>query len=139
MGDDGPGERTPAWRLQRLGPEHAPALLAFERENRAHFAASIPERGDDFFTHFEARHRELLELQADGRNFCHVLVEENGAILGRVNLVNASAGSADLGCRIAERASGLGLATAAVRQVCALGTTEYGLSSACPRRVSRPR
>ncbi|MEV4065036.1 hypothetical protein [Nonomuraea dietziae] len=35
--------------LQRLRSDHASALLAFERENRAYFAASIPDRGDAYF------------------------------------------------------------------------------------------
>src|SRR5258708_37671296 len=37
-------------QLRRVRPEHAAALLAFELENRAYFAASIPDRGDDYFT-----------------------------------------------------------------------------------------
>ena len=57
-----------------------------------------------------------------------MLVEEDGAIVGRVNLVDVADGSAELGYRIAERAAGRGLATAAVRQVCALAVAEYGLS-----------
>ena len=52
--------------LQSLRPDHASALLAFEQENRAYFAASIPDRGDDYFTDFDARHRELLGEQAPG-------------------------------------------------------------------------
>jgi [ribosomal protein S5]-alanine N-acetyltransferase len=35
--------------LQRLRRDHAAALLAFELESRAFFAASIPDRGDDYF------------------------------------------------------------------------------------------
>ncbi|MGV9688018.1 hypothetical protein ACWDUX_02730 [Streptomyces sp. NPDC003444] len=31
--------------LERLRSDHAPALLVFERENRAYFAASVPDRG----------------------------------------------------------------------------------------------
>jgi ribosomal-protein-alanine N-acetyltransferase len=42
--------------LEFLRPDHAPALLAFERENRAYFAASIPDRGDEYFVQFDARH-----------------------------------------------------------------------------------
>ena len=52
-------EATP--RLQLLMPDlqlvrldHAPALLVFERENRAYFAASIPDRGDEFFAELNA-------------------------------------------------------------------------------------
>lgn len=37
--------------MQLPRPAHAPALFAFEQENRAYFAASIPDRGDGYFAH----------------------------------------------------------------------------------------
>jgi [ribosomal protein S5]-alanine N-acetyltransferase len=113
--------------LQLLRPDHAPALLAFEEENRAYFAASVPDRGDDFFTDFAQRHAEVLAWQAAGTDFFHVLVEEDGSIVGRVNLLEAADGAAELGFRIAQRAAGRGLATAGAREVCALAAAEYGL------------
>ncbi|MFC5070278.1 GNAT family N-acetyltransferase [Kitasatospora cinereorecta] len=113
--------------LQRLRPDHAAALLAFERENRAYFAASVPDRGDDYFAGFDARHSELLAEQAAGLHHLHVLVDGEGSVLGRVNLVDVADGSAELGYRIAERAAGKGLATATVRKVCVLALAEYGL------------
>ncbi|MEU4683767.1 GNAT family N-acetyltransferase [Streptomyces xinghaiensis] len=117
-------------RLQLLRPHHASAVLGFERENRAFFASAVPDRGDAYFAHFDARHRALLEEQAAGVCFFHVLVDDDGEVLGRVNLVDAATdGSAELGYRIAERATGRGLATAAVREVCALAATEYGLTT----------
>ncbi|MFF0135318.1 GNAT family N-acetyltransferase [Streptomyces sp. NPDC005227] len=114
-------------RLELLHQDHAGALLAFERENRAYFAASIPDRGDAYFTGFDALHRERLAEQAAGLCFFHLVVDDAGAVLGRVNLVDATEGAADLGYRIAERAAGQGLATAAVREVCRLAATAYGL------------
>ncbi|MEU0392047.1 GNAT family N-acetyltransferase [Streptomyces sp. NPDC006208] len=114
--------------LQRLRPGHAPALLAFEQENRAYFAASVPDRGDDYFAHFDARHSGLLAEQAAGLCHFHVLVGSGGEVLGRINLVDVADGSAELGYRIAAKAAGQGLATASVRQVCALAVTEYGLT-----------
>ena len=114
--------------LQLVRPDHAPALLAFEQENRAYFAASVPDRGDAYFACFADRHRELLAGQAEGTNFFHVLVEEDGTIVGRVNLFEVANGAADLGFRIAERATGRGLATAAVRRVFVLAVAEYGLT-----------
>jgi ribosomal-protein-alanine N-acetyltransferase len=114
--------------LQRVRADHAAALLAFERENRAYFAASIPDRGDDYFADFDARHRELLAAQADGVDLFHVLVEPDGRIVGRVNLFGVHGGSADLGYRIAESAAGQGLATWAVRRICVLAATDYGLT-----------
>jgi hypothetical protein len=54
----------PVPEFQRLRPDHASADLAFERENRAYFAASVSDRGDEFFEHFADRHAELLAEQA---------------------------------------------------------------------------
>lgn len=114
-------------RLLRL--DHAPALLAFERENRAWFAASVPDRGEDYFARFDERLRGLLAEQEAGICFFHVLVGPGGEVLGRVNLVDAEGGVAELGYRIAERAAGRGLATRAVREVCALAARAYGLTA----------
>ncbi|WP_367041734.1 GNAT family N-acetyltransferase [Streptomyces sp. Je 1-332] len=115
--------------LQRLRAEHAPALLAFERENRAYFAKSVPDRGDAYFTEFDARLAALLAEQATGACHFHVLVDGEGAVVGRVNLVDVADGEAELGYRIAERAAGRGLATSAVRQVCEVAGAEYGLTA----------
>jgi [ribosomal protein S5]-alanine N-acetyltransferase len=114
--------------LERLRLDHAPRLLAFERTNRAYFAASIPDRGDDFFADFDSRLHEILADQEAGQLHFHVLVEDGGAIVGRVNLVDVTAGSAELGYRIAERVAGSGVATSGVREVCARAASEYGLS-----------
>jgi ribosomal-protein-alanine N-acetyltransferase len=115
--------------LQLLRLDHAPALLTFEQENRAYFAASVPDRGDAYFARFEERLRDLLAEQEAGACWFHVMVGTAGDILGRVNLVDAADGAADLGYRIAERAAGRGLATSAVRQVCALAAERYGLTA----------
>ncbi|MFE6775951.1 GNAT family N-acetyltransferase [Streptomyces sp. NPDC057702] len=115
--------------LQLLAPRHAPALLAFERANRAYFAASIPDRGDAFFAEFAATHRSRLAEQMAGVCFFHVLVTADGEIVGRMNLVDVAEGGAELGYRVAARAAGRGLATAGVRAVCARAATEYGLTT----------
>ncbi|MFF0484090.1 GNAT family N-acetyltransferase [Streptomyces sp. NPDC004435] len=113
--------------LERLRPDHAPALLVFERENRAYFAAAVPDRGDAYFEEFDARHRALLDEQEEGTVRFHVLVAGDGEIVGRVNLVDVADGAAELGYRIAESATGRGLATRGVLEVCRLAVEEYGL------------
>lgn len=131
-----PGDGSPEVRhtslpmpvLQLVRPDHAAALLAFELENRAYFAASVPDRGDDFFMNFDERHASLLAWQEAGTDYFHVLVGDGGEVLGRVNLAKIADGCAELGFRIAEKASGQGLATAGVNQVCALASMEYGLT-----------
>lgn len=124
-------ERSLLPELQLLRPDHLPALLTFERENRAYFAASIPDRGDAYFTDFDARHRLLFAEQEAGMHYFHVLVTTGGEVLGRVNLVDVDVAekAAVLGYRIAASAAGRGLATAGVRQVCALAATTYGLTT----------
>ncbi|MEV0775623.1 GNAT family N-acetyltransferase [Streptomyces sp. NPDC050433] len=121
--------------LQLLRLDHVPALLAFEQENRAYFAASIPDRGDSYFTDFAQRLGDLLTEQSAGICYFHVLVSCDGdggatdEVLGRVNLVDVADGVAELGYRIAEKAAGKGLATEAVRAVCVLAAETYGLTA----------
>lgn len=113
--------------LQRLRADHAPAVLAFELANRAYFAASISDRGDAYFEQFTARYDGLLAEQEAGVCAFHVLVAEDGVVLGRFNLVDLADGTAELGYRVAEHATGRGVATAAVRELCRLAARRYGL------------
>ncbi|MFC9329131.1 GNAT family N-acetyltransferase [Kitasatospora sp. NPDC057015] len=116
-------------RFERLRAEHAGALLAFERENRAYFARTVPDRGDAYFAEFAARHRALLAEQATGACHFHLLLDDTGQLLGRVNLVDVQGGEAELGYRIGESATGRGLATAAVAEIRHLAATDYGLTA----------
>ena len=113
--------------LQRLRPDHASAVLEFELANRAYFAASISDRGDEFFEHFTERIDALLTEQQVGDGAYHVLIAEDGSVLGRFNLIFGADGSADLGYRMAQHAAGRGLATATVRELCQLATAHYGV------------
>jgi RimJ/RimL family protein N-acetyltransferase len=63
-----------------------------------------------------------------GQIHFHLLVDDDGAVLGRFNLVDVADGSADLGFRVAERVSGRGVARDGVRRVCRLARDEYGLN-----------
>lgn len=113
--------------LQRLCAGHAPAVLAFELANRAYFAASVPDRGDAFFDRFDDRFDALLAEQDAGICAFHVLVAEDGAVLGRFNLVDIEDHTAELGYRVAQRVAGRGVATATVRDLCRPAMSDYGL------------
>jgi ribosomal-protein-alanine N-acetyltransferase len=113
--------------LQQLRADHAPAVLAFELANRAYFAASISDRGDDFFGQFADRHSELLAEQEAGAGAYYVLVAEDGSVLGRFNLFRLKDGTADLGYRVAQHVAGRGVATATVRELCGLAAERHGL------------
>jgi [ribosomal protein S5]-alanine N-acetyltransferase len=113
--------------LQRLRADHAPAVLAFELANRAYFATFISDRGDEYYDQFTERHNALLAEQETGTGAFYVLVGEDGTVLGRFNLYDISGGTAVLGYRVAQRAAGRGVATAAVRELCGLAAALYGL------------
>jgi len=127
--------------LQRLRADHGQAVLAFELANRAYFAVSISDRGDEFFDQFTERHGALLAEQETGINTFYVLVDE-GSVLGRFNLYDMEDATAKLGYRLAEHVAGRGMATATVREVCRLAAgavwiarTDSGhLSRECLRR-----
>lgn len=119
--------------LERLRADHQDALLEFERVNRAYFARSVSDRGDAFFTGFAARLGALLAEQDDGLCHFHVVVDDHGHLVGRVNLVDVRDGVAELGYRIGECAAGRGVATAAVREVCRLAAAAYGLRALTAR------
>jgi ribosomal-protein-alanine N-acetyltransferase len=113
--------------LQRLHAGHAPAVLAFELANRAYFAASVSDRGDEFYDQFTDRHSALLAEQEAGIGAFYVLVAEDGSVLGRFNLYDVEDGTAVLGYRVAQHVAGRGVATATVRELCRLAAARYGL------------
>ena len=113
--------------LQRLRAEHAPAVLAFELANRAYFATFISDRGDEFFDHFTERYSALLAEQEAGTCVFHVLVGEDGTVLGRFNLYRLDDGTAELGYRVAQHVAGRGVATATVQELCRLAAAQHGL------------
>ena len=120
----------PACRL--ITPDDAPILAELMRVNRDFLAPWEPVRADDQFT--EAGQRVAIQAalaeHAHGRSLPCVLVDTDGAIVGRINLnniVRGAAQSASLGYWLAEAAGGRGLATTAVREITGLAFTELGL------------
>ncbi|MHB1584427.1 MAG: GNAT family N-acetyltransferase [Acidimicrobiales bacterium] len=113
--------------LQLVRSDHGPAILTFELENRGYFSESISDRGDDYFDGFDQRHHELLGEQEAGVGASYVLVDDDGSILGRFNLYRIQEGVAEVGYRVGQRAAGRGVATAALRELCQLATSQHGL------------
>lgn len=113
--------------LKRLDAGDAPTVLAFELANRAYFAASVSDRGDEFFDQFADRYSALLAEQEAGICAFYVLAAEDGSVLGRFNLYDLEDGTAELGYRVAQHVAGRGVATAAVRELCRLAAAQHGL------------
>jgi [ribosomal protein S5]-alanine N-acetyltransferase len=113
--------------LKLLHAGDAPAVLTFELVNRAYFAASISDRGDEFFDQFADRYSALLAEQEAGIGAFYVLAAEDGSVLGRFNLYDFEDGTAVLGYRVAQHVADRGVATAAVRELCRLAAAQHGL------------
>jgi [ribosomal protein S5]-alanine N-acetyltransferase len=115
--------------LERLPSDHAPAVLAFELANRVCFATFISDRGEESFDHFDESLNELLAENEAGTSVFHVLVGENGEVLGRFNLIDLEDDTAQLGYRVAQQVSSHGVATATVQELCFRAAAHYGLCS----------
>ena len=113
--------------LEQLRAGHAPAVLAFELVNRAYFAASVSDRGDEFFDQFPDRYSALLAEQEAGICAFYVLVAGDGSVLGRFNLYDFEDGTAALGYRVAQQVAGRGAATRSVRELCRIAAARHGL------------
>jgi ribosomal-protein-alanine N-acetyltransferase len=113
--------------LQRLSSAHLDAVLKFEHENRAYFARSLTDRGDEFYTDLAEHHQALLDEQDAGVCVFFVLVDSKGSIVGRFNLYDLDDGAARVGYRVSERAAGRGAATQAVMELCSRARHEYDL------------
>ena len=112
--------------LRQLHRQDGPAVLDFERANRSYFASFIADRGDEFFDEFAEQFDALLAEQEAGSSAFYVLVDDDGALLGRFNLYDLEGGAARLGYRVAEHIAGRGVATAAVQELC-VEAAELGL------------
>jgi ribosomal-protein-alanine N-acetyltransferase len=100
--------------IEPLRIEVLPELLTFERDNRAHFAEWVADRGDDYFSQFTTRNKALLDEQSAGSSFFFVVRDEEDRLVGRINLVDLTQNSVSLGYRIAQAATGVGHASRAV-------------------------
>lgn len=113
--------------LEQLHADHAPAVLTFELVNRVYFAASVTDRGDEFFDQFSDRYSAFLAEQEAGICAFYVLVANDDSVLGRFNLYDVEDCTAKLGYRVAQQVTGRGVATATVRELCRIAAARHGL------------
>jgi [ribosomal protein S5]-alanine N-acetyltransferase len=115
-----------------ISVDDAPAITELQCENREFLAPWDPVRGDRHFT-VEAQ-RELIEAALDrwarGLSLPHVILDEDGAVQGRVTLNNIVRGpfqSCSAAYWLGESANGRGLAAKAVGSVKRIAFEELGL------------
>jgi ribosomal-protein-alanine N-acetyltransferase len=107
--------------------DHLEAVLAFELANRAYFARSINDRGDEFYETFSGRHDAFLVEQEAGVCAFYVLVDRDGPIVGRFNLYDFEDGATRIGYRVAETSRN---AESRLRR-CATSAERPPLTTAC--------
>ncbi|MCM3757290.1 GNAT family N-acetyltransferase [Sporosarcina aquimarina] len=104
--------------IEKLQESDAEDLYKFELENRKFFEETVPTRGDDYYEPevFKIRHETLLEEQADEISYFYLIKDENGNILGRMNLVDIDGihKIAHLGYRVGRLYTGKGVAKQAL-------------------------
>jgi [ribosomal protein S5]-alanine N-acetyltransferase len=118
--------------LRALLAEDASALSELVQRNRQFLAPWEPERPEWYFTLTGQQQviQDNLTRQSLGVMHCQVILDETGAVVGRINLntiVGGAFQSASLGYWLSEDAGGRGLATAAVTEVVEIAFTELGL------------
>jgi ribosomal-protein-alanine N-acetyltransferase len=124
---------VPAPRVTRpLSLEDAPALAALLGDNREFFAPWEPLREEAFFTPDGQREviGGLLERQGLGLGLPHVIVNEQGAVAGRITLDGITRGafqSCGMGYWVAPADNGRGLAKAAVAELVGIAFNDLGL------------
>jgi ribosomal-protein-alanine N-acetyltransferase len=123
---------APVTRTRLLQPSDADRLADLVRHNRSYLAPWEPVRPESYFTLDGQREvvAESLERYGEGLQVPHVVLDDDGEVVGRINLNNVVRGafqSASVGYWVAEEASGRGLATGAVAAMVQVAFMEQGL------------
>jgi ribosomal-protein-alanine N-acetyltransferase len=112
--------------------EDAPDLFELLRRNRAFLSPWEPARTDDYFTP-EGQERvigDALDLHRQGSCVPHVIVDDQGHLVGRITLNHIIRGplqSCSVGYWVGEFDNGRGLATEAVGRVVRIAFEQMGL------------
>lgn len=107
-------------------------LLAFEVRNRTFFERSINKRQAEYYS-LEGVRKAISTAAHDaqaGIAFQYLVRDEGGSLVARVNLSRVKRAhfySAEVGYRVAESATGRGVAAEAVRQAVSLAFSKYEL------------
>jgi ribosomal-protein-alanine N-acetyltransferase len=120
-----------AMLIRTLATLDAPALLEFELANRDWFESHVDARAADFYAPggVAAHIEESLQRLAQGTMHPCLLLENDGAIVGRGNLkdIDRHAGRAEIGYRIAASARGRGLAGTVLEHLMELAYGQWQL------------
>ncbi len=104
------------YQLQPLQTDHWQALLKFELDNQQWFEKWIEPRPAGFYQQQQFLHNiESLVEQSSCSDYAMYLYVDAQSILGRFNIINIDRQTAEIGYRLAEHATGKGIATAGLQ------------------------
>lgn len=107
-------------------------LFQFEKENRSYFESIGLGRSAEYYDKdsFIQINYNLIDEQKQGKHYMYLVIDENGNIIGRVNLTDVipfPLKKAELGYRMGSLFQGKGYATIAVAQVLKAAAEIHGL------------
>lgn len=118
-------------KIRTLQADDGERLLKFELENRAWFEQHVEARGAHFYSAdgVAAHIGDYLEAHRAGALHPCVLLDDDGAIIGRANLrrIDRIAGTGEVGYRIAHSQARKGLGSQALAHLVQLAQDQYGL------------
>lgn len=126
-------DANPVRRVTRLARiEDTSDLVDLERANRGFLRPWEPTRDDEYYTvvAYRTSLAQQLERHAAGFALPLVIIDEDGAVAGRISLhsiVRGALQSATLGYWLAESATGRGLASTALGELIDISFAELGL------------
>jgi ribosomal-protein-alanine N-acetyltransferase len=121
-----------AVKIKLLTQKDTDRLFVFEKENRDYFKSIGLGRSDAYYQYdsFAQIVEELIYEQNIGQLYMYLLIDQEGNIVGRVNLTDIKQEpykKAELGYRIGKAYQGKGYATLGVKLVLKEAKHSYGL------------
>ncbi|WP_327078775.1 GNAT family N-acetyltransferase [Planococcus glaciei] len=114
-----PGSGIMQIKLEKLQVADSEALRQFEMKNRSFFEKTVPGRGDAYYKQevFEQLHLNLLTEQGTGDAVFYLMKNEEGSIVGRLNLIDMDKTNetGHIGYRVGQNYIGQGIASQAVQ------------------------
>lgn len=122
---------TDGIRLELLSENDAQALFDFEHINRDYFERMVPSRGDHYYNYpsFMETLLALLDEQREGKSCFYLIKNKEGQILGRINVVDRTKDSAELGYRIGADFAGQGVGSQALALLLEQIADKQGIST----------
>lgn len=109
-------------------------VFDFEVENKEFFERTLPPRPEGYFNFNEFKNImiEILEEQSRGECYMHIIRDQSGCVVGRINFHSVEGIShqeAELGYRIGELDQGKGYASEAVKLAAEKVFSDYGIKT----------